>query len=121
MKKPKLPKKGGVKRIAAKLNELRNRPIPESIREAFEKKETVSSKKFVEGLNDKVLKDRAILQSMAHYYGCDDFLELLVQVLYNASEDSALVSEEISKNYLAKAQLIDELLLIEDEEDEEDE
>lgn len=64
----------------------------------------------MEKLKGQIIRDKGTMQAMMHYYGCDDFLELMVQVLYNASEEMEDIHKKTSELYRTRATQLNDIL-----------
>lgn len=64
----------------------------------------------MERLHSKIVEDKNTMQVMMHYYGCDDFLELIVQVMQNASEEMEDIHKKTSELYLLRSNQVNEIL-----------
>jgi len=64
----------------------------------------------MEKLKGKIIADKGTMQAMMHYYGCDDFLELMVQVLYDASEEMEDIHKKTSELYRTRATQLNDIL-----------
>lgn len=91
MSKMKKPKHGGYPNVA-------------------KKPEKFLTPERMERLKDKIIKDKRDMQVMMHYYGCDDFLELMVQVMYDASDDVEDISKKLHDKYRERATQLKNIL-----------
>lgn len=78
--------------------------------EPAKKPEKFLTPERMERLKGKIIQDKRTVQEIAHYYGCDDFLELLVQVLYDASDDMEDISKKSSELYRTRATQLNDIL-----------
>ena len=110
MKKPKVGKPGGAKRVAEEAAKLRKQNVSKELSDALKKPDKFLTPDRIERLSATIAQDKRTIQVIAHYYGCDDFLELLVQVLLDASENTENISKETSDRYSYRATQINGLL-----------
>jgi hypothetical protein len=55
-------------------------------------------------------KDMYELQTIMHYYGCDEFLKMIKEALYCASDDIEHINIQLSEQYRDRATRLSDML-----------